>query len=121
VPRREPSPEEARHLAERILEQFEMTGLDIDEDKMDIEKAIELVDINREELAELMYLGDMCGCDPEALIDLATSGRSGELVCENGVVTVAKHPGVTKVYGCGDEAELLLQEEDLEASRAYHG
>ncbi len=55
-------------------------GLNVD----DIEKAIELVDIHREELAELMYLGGICGYNPEALIDLVTSGRSGELVCENG-------------------------------------
>ncbi len=54
------------------------------------------------------YLGDMCGCNPEALIDLVASGRSGELVCENGTVSVVKRPGVTKVYGCGDEVELLI-------------
>ncbi len=50
----------------------------------------------------------MCGCNPEALIDLVASGRSGELVCENGTVSVVKRPGVTKVYGCGDEVELLI-------------
>ncbi len=77
--RQEPSLEEVRRLAERMLKQLEMMGFNVD----DIEKAIELVDIHREELAELMYLGDICDCGPEALIDLVTSGRSGELDCEN--------------------------------------